>query len=262
MEKKKVSLLLMTYNNVVNLKKTLESIERQDYPNIEIVISDSLSTDGTVELIKEMSAKSKYEFNWISEKDDGLYYALNKDIKRATGEYLLVANDEFIDKNAITKLVDAIERENSDGAHADLIYANDQIVKRYWRMNKGTIRTGWLPGHPTLMLKKEVYEEYGDYNCQYKSASDYEFMIRILKNGKIKLSYVPEILVRMYYGGTSTGGVKNYWRSIQEGHEALINNNMRWAGVIDILRTIRVLKQFIFKKDANEKWKVIKKTRG
>ncbi len=247
----------MTYNCAQQIGKTLQSIERQDYPEIELVVADGGSSDGTLEIIAGFAAKSKYEYRVVSEKDKGLYNALNKDVARATGDYLLVMNDQLLKRNAVRKLVEAIENEGTDGAHSDLIYATDDEVVRYWHMGKGKILSGWMPGHPTLMLKREVYETYGNYKEDYASAADYEFMVRILKNGEVQLSYVPGILVRMYYGGTSTTSMKSYIRSLREGHRALIENGFGFfpACIADILRTVRVCLQFARKTKVNDKWK-------
>lgn len=251
---KTVSLLLMTFNCRDCILSTLQSIEMQDYPEIEVVISDGGSSDGTVEIIQKFAEKSRYRFDVVSEKDGGLYDALNKDVQRATGDYLMVMNDQLLFKDAVRRLVEAIERECADGSHADLIYATDTDVIRLWHMGKGSIYTGWMPGHPTLLLKREVYEQYGSYNISYKSAADYEFMIRILKDKTVKLAYVPGILVRMYYGGTSTVSIKSYLRSLSEGHKALTENGIHGAFLIDILRTGRVLIQFRTTGRVQKKW--------
>lgn len=249
----------MTYNNLHNLQKTLACVEKQDYPNIEIVIADGGSLDGTVEFIQQFEEKTRCEVVWLSEPDKGLYDALNKDVRMATGDYLLVCNDQYIDDAAISKLVAAAEQGNYDGAHCDLIYASEDEVKRYWHMGQGVIRWGWMPGHPTLLLKREVYEKYGNYDDRFKIAADYEFMVRILKDGKVKLAYVPEILVRMYYGGTSTSGVSSYIDSIREGHTALTLNGVKGAVVIDFIRMMRVFLQFINKKKASAIWQAYQK---
>ena len=256
---KKVSLLMMTYNIEDELKKTLDCVKRQDYSNIEVVIADGGSKDRTVEIIQEFAKQTKIEVQWISEKDHGLYDALNKAVEMATGDYLLVMNDQLIDDRALSKMVQAIEAGDYDGVHSDLIYADEEKVQRYWHMGQGTLRQGWMPGHPTLMLKKEVYEKYGNYDLNFRIAADYDFMIRIIRGG-IKIVYVPEILVRMYYGGTSTGGLSDYLDSLKEGHRALKKNNVKMAWTIDILRTSRVLLQFLkSKKKAEEVWREYQK---
>lgn len=242
---KTVSVLLMTYNSKQHTLETLQSIEKQDYPSIEIVISDGGSTDGTIEMINEMKNHSRHSYNFISEPDHGLYDALNKDIQRATGDYLIVCNDLYTSPSALSKLVTALEEENADGAHCDLVYTADKRVTRYWHMGTGKIQNGWLPGHPTLLLKKEVYQKYGFYNTDYKVSADYEFMIRILKDGNTRLAYVPVILVQMFYGGTSNQSTSSYWTSISEGINALKRNGVAHPLWITFLRTVRVSLQFL-----------------
>ena len=118
-------------------------------------------------------------------------------------------------------------------------------VIRKWRQGQGNIRTGWMPGHPTLYLKREVYETYGFYKTDYRISADYEFMIRILKDGRVKLSYIPEVLIKMAHGGTSTKSLSAYLEGMREGNRALRENGVKFAFVTDMLRVLRVLKQFI-----------------
>ena len=108
-----------------------------------------------------------------------------------------------------------------------------------------SLYSGWMPGHPTLFLKREIYEKYGLYSLKYKIAADYEFMIRFLKDKGNKLEYLPETIIQMYYGGTSTSDMESYLTSLREGHKALKENGIKGAFFIDALRTCRVLKQFV-----------------
>lgn len=241
---KKVSLILTTYNCKDNLFKTFKSIEEQDYPNIEICISDSCSTDGTLEVIKEYAQMSQHEVIYKSEKDSGIYDGINRSIQMSSGDYLEIMNDEYTCKDAISKLVKAIEDEPEViGAHADLVYKEGDVVKRHWKMGKGSLYTGWMPGHPSLMLKREIYEKYGFYNTSYTCSADYEFMIRFLKD-RNNLAYVPEILISMFYGGTSTGTAASYATSIKEALRALKENGVKGRYLITGLRTARVMGQF------------------
>lgn len=241
----KVSLILTTYNCKAHFKRTMESIERQDYSDIEVVIKDGQSTDGTLELIQEYGTYFKYPVKWKSEPDTGIYDAINQGYELTTGDIIAVFNDLYERTDAVSLLVAAIESEKADGAHADLIYATDTQVKRYWHMGQGKISQGWMPGHPTLYLKREVYEEYGLYDTSYTCSADYEFMVRILKNEDVRLAYVPEILIRMFYGGTSTVSKRAYWISVKESHRALCRNHVPHAWWLIILRTFKVMKQFV-----------------
>ena len=255
-QSKLVSLILTSYNCAENIVRTLRSIEMQDYSYIEVIIVDGGSTDGTVDVIRTYAESTRYRCLWISEKDQGIYDAMNKGLKLANGDIIAFFNDLFLIPNAVTLMVERMVYDGTDGVHADLIYATDDKVKRYWQMGNGEIKEGWMPGHPTLYLKKEIYEKYGVYNKDYRCSADYEFMIRILKDGNVKLSYVPITILRMYYGGTSTGSLGSYMVSIKEAHQALKSNGVRYASLIDIRRTIKVMMQYVramqYKGEINE----------
>lgn len=183
---------------------------------------------------------------WVSEPDNGLYDAMNKAWRMCSGDIVAVCNDRFCTPDAITKLVRAIERGGEDcvGSHADLVYVDGERIVRTWHMGEGRLRDGWLPGHPTLFLKRGVYEKYGVYDTRYKCAADYEFMVRFLKDEKNRLAYVPERLISMFYGGTSNAGLHNYWVSFREGYMALRRHGVRYPLMITLKRTLRVLRQF------------------
>ena len=264
----KVSLLVTTYNARENLKITLESIKQQDYACVEVIIVDGQSQDGTVDIIRAFAEKygsstacanregttgevsaaadSAITVKWISEPDNGLYDAMNKAWRMCSGDIVAVCNDRLCTSDAITKLVRAIAQggEGCIGSHADLVYVEGERIIRTWHMGEGRLADGWLPGHPTLFLKREVYEKYGVYDTRYKCAADYEFMVRFLKDEKNRLAYVPERLVSMFYGGTSNAGLKNYLVSFWEGYMALRRHSVRYPMWITLKRTILVLRQF------------------
>lgn len=247
MFKNKVSLILTTYNCKELLKKTLKSIEEQTYPYIEVVIIDGASTDGTVEVIREYANMHGEKVIWLSEKDQGIYDALNKGVERATGDYIEVMNDRYTRCESLETLVKAAETFDGAciGVHADLVYCEGDEVKRYWKMGQGKIISGWMPGHPSLLLKREVYEKYGLYDIQYTCSADYEFMLRFLKNRTNQLAYVPEVLISMYYGGTSTATTGSYLVSLKESYHGLRKNKIKFAGWICFMRIVRVLLQFV-----------------
>jgi len=242
----KVSFILTTYNSGGYFKNTIESILEQDYPDIEIVVKDGGSTDGTLCLLEEYQEKLAEKLIWRSEKDTGIYDAMNQGYRLATGDIIVFFNDVLTGKTAVSCMVQAIRDggEDCDGAHADLVYADGERIVRRWRMGKGSFRQGWMPGHPTLFLKRRVYEKYGLYDTGYRCAADYEFMIRAFYGREDRLAYVPETIAKMFYGGTSTGGLRNYLVSLTEGHAALKKNHIKAAWQIDLWRTLRVLFQF------------------
>ena len=242
---KKVSIITTTYNDSKSLRKTIEQIKAQDYPNIEYIIVDGASKDDTMDVIMETKTYFGARLTWISEKDSGIYDAINKGLKLATGDYIGLCFDQFAAPDVISKMVAVMEKEGTDGVHGDLNYMDGEKIVRKWRNGQGNIRTGWMPGHPTLYLKREVYETYGFYKTDYRISADYEFMIRILKDDKVKLSYIPEVLIKMAHGGTSTNSLGAYLEGMKEGHRALKENGVKFAFVTDLLRVFRVLRQFV-----------------
>lgn len=248
MENPKVSIITTTYNDKENLKKIIAQVKKQDYDNIEYVIVDGGSTDGTREVIAEAEAYFGDRLKWISEKDKGIYDAINKGIRLSTGDILGCCFDQYAGPDVISKMVAIMEKEGTDGVHGDLYYMEGDKVVRYWHQGQGNIRYGWMPGHPTLYLKKSVYDKYGLYKTDYRISADYEFMIRILKDKKVKLSYLPEVLIYMSHGGTSTNSLGAYLAGMKEGHRALRENGVRFAWFTDLCRTLRVLAQFVQKR--------------
>ncbi len=244
MENLKVSIITTTYNDKENLKKIIAQVKNQDYANIEYVIVDGGSTDGTLEVIAEAAEYFGDRLKWISEKDKGIYDAINKGIRLSTGDILGCCFDQYAGPDVISKMVTIMEKEGTDGVHGDLYYMEGDKVVRYWHQGQGNIRFGWMPGHPTLYLRKSVYDKYGLYKTDYRISADYEFMIRILKDDKVKLSYLPEVLIYMSHGGTSTNSLGAYLAGMKEGHRALRENGVRFAWFTDLCRTLRVLAQF------------------
>ncbi|WP_248405326.1 glycosyltransferase family 2 protein [Butyrivibrio fibrisolvens] len=249
----KVSLIMTTYNSHENFTKSIESVLTQDYPSIELVIVDGGSTDGTVEIIKKYAsliensgdAYKNFTIVWISEKDDGIYDGMNKGIRMASGDVIAVFNDEFTCTDAVSKYIRTLNEGDYDAVHSDLVYADGDTLKRYWHMPNGSIHLGWMPAHPTLYIRREIYDRYGLYKTEYHSSSDYEFMIRILRDGTLKLGYIPEVLMKMFYGGTSSAGIKGYGRNTKEAYQALVGNKVAFPALIIICRIIRTLWQYV-----------------
>ena len=278
----KVSLIMTTYNCIDHFILSIESALSQDYPSIELVIIDGGSTDGTAEVISryakqvnctDRDQKSKghginRSIKWKSEPDEGIYDGMNKGIRMATGDVIAVFNDLFTRSDAISELMGALDSVNPfsgkkyDGVHSDLVYMDGNTCKRYWRMGDDKARYhkssvdgsisvthpdihfGWMPAHPTLYLRREVYSRFGLYNTKFRSSSDYDYMLRILtdKNTAITLTYIPEVLISMYYGGTSNS--KGYMRNVLEAYRALVINRIAFPLTAIICRTLRTIKQY------------------
>lgn len=241
----KVSVITTTYNDAANLKMIMKNVVEQDYENLEYIVVDGGSDDGTIELLQQMEKEMPGSFKWISEPDKGIYDAINKGCRLATGDIIGCCFDKYADKNVLSRMVDIMEKEKTDGVHGDLCYMENDRIVRKWKQGQGKMWTGWMPGHPTLYLRREVYEKFGYYKTDYRIAGDYEFMVRILYRNQIKLSYLPEVLIYMSYGGTSSSGLKAYLQSLKEGHRALKENQVPFAWFTDGCRTVRVLLQFV-----------------
>jgi len=241
----KVSVITTTYNDAANLKNIMEQVCHQTYENLEYIIVDGGSTDETLALIKEMEQRMPGRVRWVSEPDNGIYDALNKGVRLATGDIIGCCFDRYADEDVIRRMVEIMEREGTDGVHGDLCYMDGQRIVRKWHQGQGCIRSGWMPGHPTLYLRRQVYEKFGYYKTDYRISGDYEFMVRILYRKQVTLSYLPEILIYMSHGGTSTNSLKAYVDSMLEGHRALRENHVPFAWFTDMCRVVRVLSQFV-----------------
>lgn len=243
----KVSIVTTTYKDHKNLARIIKCVAAQDYENIEYIIVDGGMDAETKEVIESAEKLFGEKLRWISEPDHGIYDAINKGIQMATGDIVGMCFDEYAYDHVLSDMVEVISAEGTDGVHGDLNYVEDGRIVRKWRMGQGRIQSGWMPGHPTLYLKKEVYDKYGLYKEDYKIAADYEFMIRVLKDGDVKLSYLPKVLINMFYGGTSTGGLKSYMDSFTEGLRALKENQVKGAFFVEVRRMFIVLGQFLHK---------------
>ncbi len=248
----KISVITMTYKDPGHLLQTAATVLQQDHEDLEYIVIDGGCDKETGDAIRKIDEKMKERtgtFRWISEPDNGLYDALNKGIDMAEGDLIGLMCDRFADTTVLSRMAQTVESENTDGVHGDLDYVQDGRVVRRWRMGRGRLAGGWMPAHPTLYLKKEVYERFGRYRTDMSIAADYEFMVRFLKDDAVILSYLPEVLVKMYHGGgsTSTSSLQSYLNSFRQGRKALVINQVPHPTWITVKRTFRVLGQFLKK---------------
>jgi len=228
----KVTIITVTYNSADTIAETIESVFSQDYSYIEYIIVDGLSTDGTQEIVKNYATGiSKF----ISEKDTGLYDAMNKGIDMATGEIIGILNSDDLYENSqvISRVVNEFERSNTDSVFGDLYYfKSDNPIKpvRFYKgknFSKKKIEIGILPPHPTFFTRRSVYEKYGTFDLQFKLASDFDLMTRFLYVHNISYSYLPINMVRMRLGGISTGNWKRIIQINKEDLKSCKKNNVR-----------------------------------
>lgn len=229
----KVSIITATYNSEKNIKTCIDSIINQDYKNIELLIIDGKSKDKTLEIIKKY-AKSNSFIKFISENDNGIYDALNKGIDLSSGEIIgFVHSDDILASNkTITDIVEEFSKSKVDGIYGDLVYTkqdNIDTVVRYWKSEKFTnslLKKGWMPAHPTLYLKKEVYNTYGGFNLKYKIAADYDFITRIFSSKDLTFSYIPKVITKMRLGGASNASVKHIIQKSKEDYRIIRENKI------------------------------------
>jgi glycosyltransferase involved in cell wall biosynthesis len=245
----KISIITVTYNSAATLEETILSVINQSYKNIEYIIVDGISTDNTLQIIdKYKSSISKI----ISEKDQGLYDALNKGIDMATGDVIgiLHSDDFYIDRNVIQKYADTFANDNCDAVYSDLYYVdknNTGKIIRKWKSGTyrhGAFINGWMPPHPTFFAKQVVYQTFGNFDLQFKSAADYELMLRFIHRHHIRLSYLPEFTIKMRVGGKSNVTVQNRVNANLEDRKAWQINGLKPRFYTLYLKPLRKLLQF------------------
>ena len=245
----KISLITVCYNSEATIKDTLESVLKQTYTNYEYIIVDGKSTDKTLKIIDLYKKKFK-DLKVISEKDKGLYDAMNKGVLKATGDIIGILNSDDIlaSDNVFEKIVNNIN--DYDGIYSNLLMLDEKLEKPYRRLKSRPVtkKKGWHMPHPTLYVKKEVYKKIGVYNLYYKIAADYDFMLRMIDNN-FKLKYLDDYFVYMRSGGKSTNGLKGYYRNFKESYKVLKHNNRRLPLLTNIYRTYEtMIKQKLKKK--------------
>jgi len=245
----KVSIITAVFNEVELIEQCINSVLSQSYENIEYIIVDGGSTDGTVEVIRKYKDKIS---NWISKPDNGLYYALNKGLQMATGEIVgfLHADDIYPDNEIINTVVFKMIEYNVDGCYGDLMYVgrhNIEKTVRYWKSRPyydGLFKKGWMPPHPTLFLKRDIYKRYGFFNTDFRIAADYELMLRLFEKNKISSHYIPEVLIKMRVGGVSNSGLRNLLKKSIEDYRAWKVNYLCGGGYTILLKNISKIPQF------------------
>jgi glycosyltransferase len=236
-------------NSSSTIRDTLTSIASQSYPCIEHIIIDGLSNDNTLKIIGEFPHVS----NCISEKDAGIYYAMNKGIEFASGDVIgiLNADDIYAHEHVLKWVMDLFENPSTDAVYGDLDFvdANDLTqIKRSWRSGtyiKESFYNGWMPPHPTFFVRTETYKKYGKFNTTLTSAADYELMLRFLLKNEIKPAYLQEVLVKMRLGGKSTGSIINRLIANREDRLAWRLNGLKPRFFTLILKPLRKINQFI-----------------
>ena len=244
----KISVVTAVLNRSGTIAHTISSVQNQTHGDVEHVIQDGQSTDGTLDEIRN---HMNDETLLVSEPDNGIYDGINRGIARATGDIvgLLHSDDFFGGADTLELIAAACERKGVDGVYGDLQYVSasdpDRVI-RYWRsgeFDRRKLARGWMPPHPTLYLRREVFEKWGAYDTSYKIAADYDAILRWLGKGRISLAYIPEVLVNMRVGGDSNRSFSHIVRKSREDYRAIKSNRMGGFGTL-VLKNASKVGQF------------------
>ena len=227
----KITIVTVCYNSAATIRDTLESVALQFNKNFEHIIVDGGSTDGTVAVIREWN---KHPIRFISEPDKGIYDAMNKGIRLASGDIIGILNssDLYYDSHVLENVSVVMSDASVDACYADLIYVDQRNLKkiiRYWKscvFKKGLFKKGWVPPHPTFFVRRLVYEKYGLFDLNYSLAADFELMARLLERFQIQSIYVPKIFIKMRFGGVTNNSAVNIIRQNIEIYKACKKNNI------------------------------------
>jgi len=245
----KISVVTVVYNRARTIGEAMESVQRQTYVDVEHIVQDGGSSDGTIQKITRHATDAT---KLISEPDAGIYDAINRGIGRAAGDVIgLMHSDDFFAHDRVLEMVAArFANPDIDGVYGDLQYVavdNPAQVIRHWRSGNyhpSMLKRGWMPPHPTLYLRREVFDRFGLYDTSFSIAADYDAMLRYLVQGKINLDYIPDVLVKMRLGGESNRSLERILRKSREDLRAIRRNGV--GGVVTLAaKNLSKLGQFI-----------------
>jgi glycosyltransferase len=243
-----ISIITATYNSAATVRDTLSCVASQEYPFIEHIIVDGVSEDNTLDIVNEFPHIAKV----ISEKDNGIYDAMNKGVQLATGDVIGILNsdDFYTNPTILSKVAAAFSDPAVEAVYGDLQYVklNDvQVVTRTWKsggFQQKNLYYGWMPPHPTFFVRRHIYEKCGLFNTTLRSAADYELMLRVLLKYNATVQYIPEVLVKMRAGGMSNASLKNRFRANREDALAWKLNNLKPFFFTTWLKPLRKILQF------------------
>lgn len=245
-----ISLITVCFNSEKTIANTIESVLNQDYKKLEYIIIDGLSNDNTVKIIesyKEKFQEKGYIYKWVSEKDNGIYDAMNKGIRIANGDIIGILNsdDQFAYNYVLTDVSIILKDEGYDCCYGNLLYLKNGKPYRYWKAGKPrTFKYGWMPPHPTLFVKKEIYNKYGIFRLDCGVNADYELMLRFMELYRIKSLWMNKIMVYMNAGGKSNNGIKSRIDGIKDNKKAWYVNKIRPTFITIFLKKLRKIPQY------------------
>jgi glycosyltransferase len=245
----RISVVTAVFNREATIAEAIGSVAAQDYPHVEHIVQDGGSTDGT---LAEIARVAGPDVRVESAADGGIYDGINKGIARATGDIvgLMHSDDLFAAPQVLSWVAEAMEDPAVDGVYGDLDYvsaADTGRIVRKWRSGTFTqarLRQGWMPPHPTLYLRRAVFDDWGLYDTQFQIAADYDAMLRYLSKGGIRLAYVPKVFVKMRVGGESNRSLSRVLRKSREDYAAIRRNKVGGLGTL-VLKNASKIRQFL-----------------
>ena len=238
----KITIITVCFNSGKTIEDTIKSVLKQTYENYEYLIIDGGSSDNTLDIIRSYEKKFKGKLKYISEKDKGIYDAFNKGIRMASGDIIgFINSDDVLNgKDVFDKVVNNI----SDGVYSDVLMMDNNFNTPVRNFISGKTKNNGIfhPAHPALYLKKEVYNEVGEYNLDYRIAADLDLMLRVINKG-YKLNYVKDYFVLMRVGGASTNGLKGYYKNFKESYRVLKKNKVKLPLIKNVIRIFKTLNQ-------------------
>ncbi|WP_198266705.1 glycosyltransferase family 2 protein [sulfur-oxidizing endosymbiont of Gigantopelta aegis] len=249
----RISLITVCYNSQNTIEATFESVAVQDYNNLEYIVVDGKSTDETMSIVKRYATTISHS---LSEPDSGIYDAMNKGIRLATGDVIgfINADDVLVSPDVISQVAKNLLSKDVDACYADLEYVdpvNLNKIIRFWRSSEfvpGLFSQGWAPPHPTFYVKKSIYEQYGLFSLSYKMGNDIEIMLRFLEKYKIRSHYIPRTWVKMRMGGVSNHSLSNIYTQNKEIIKAARDNGISFSLLLFVVGKVKNrLKQYLFK---------------
>jgi len=240
----KISIVTAAWNSGATLRDTIESVLHQTYQDIEYIVVDGSSKDNTVDIIQEYEPLFNGRMKWISEPDRGIYNAMNKGIKMATGDVVGILNsdDFFTDENVVSQISKGID--GVDAVYGDIHFVNPNNLKKCIRYYSSRsfkpwqMRLGFIPAHPSFYCRKKLFDKFGYYDDSFKICADFELLLRLIYINKITYRYIPVDCVTMRTGGASTSGFKSHKIASQEHILALKQNGLYSNMLIESLRYI------------------------
>jgi len=254
----KISIITPTLNCDKLIRKTMDSIFTQEAVEIEQIVIDGQSTDNTLSILKEYKQKCTY-LRVVSENDEGLYDAMNKGIKMATGDIIgiLNAGDFYADRNVLKSIATIFTDTKVESTYGDLVYIkedNTDSIIRFWKsgqLQKDKFYKGWMPPHPTFFVRKSVYLKYGFFNTDLKISADYELILRFLLKNGVPSIYIPKVLVYMPVGGMSNASLSNRLQANREDKKAWLLNELKPKFYTTIWKPLSKIKQFFLRRKSD-----------